>query len=64
MKKTSLVKQWLPKKTKVENPFKFYVGVLEKYTKKRPKQLPVALTYKTSGPNIPTRQLDTRKFLL
>ena len=64
MKTASLVKQWLPKKTKVENPFKFYVGVLEKYSKKRPKQLPVALTYQTSGPKIPTHQMDTRTFLL
>ena len=64
MKPNTMIKNWLPKKTKVENPFAFYVGVLEKYSKKRPKQLPVALTYKASGPNIPTHQLDTRRFLL
>ena len=60
-----LVKQWVPKKTvKIKNPFAFYVGVLEKYSKKRPKELPVALTYKATTPNIPTHQLDTRRFLL
>ena len=64
-KTNKLLKQWVPKKTvKLENPFAFYVGVLEKYTKKRPKQIPVALSYKAGTPGIPTHQTDTRRFLL
>ena len=64
-KTNKLLKQWVPKKTvKLENPFAFYVGVLEKYTKKRPKQIPVALSYKAGGPGLPTHQTDTRRFLL
>ena len=60
-----LLKQWMPKKTvKLENPFAFYVGVLDKYTKKKPKQIPVALKYIAGGPGLPTHQLDTRRFLL
>ena len=64
-KPNQLLKQWMPKKTvKLENPFAFYVGVLDKYTKKKPKQIPVALKYIAGGPGLPTHQLDTRRFLL
>jgi hypothetical protein len=64
-KKNELLKLWVPKKAvKRENTFAFYVGILNKYTKKRPKQIPIALSHVARTPGIPSYQSDTRRFLL
>ena len=62
-KAKSIHKAWVPKKReKVENQFAFHLGLLEKYSKKIPKKIPVALTL-SFGTNVPTRSYDTGQFI-
>ena len=65
-KENTLIKMWVPKTTvKLKNPFAFYLGVLDKYSKKKPTKPATALSYvdRAVGKNVPTNQSDTRPFM-
>ena len=62
-KKMTLSQVWVPKKTvKPDNQFFYHLTTLDKYSKKIPKKLPVALTL-DFGTNIPTHSFNTKRFI-
>ena len=63
-KADKLVLQWVPKKTVKPPPIKFYLGVLEKYTRKQPKKKSVALTHVYQGDDIKQHMTDTRSLMI
>ena len=60
--KTQLM--WVPKKAVKPAPIKFYIGVLDKFSKKQPKKKAVLLTHTYKGDDIPQHMTDTRSIMV
>ena len=55
---------WVPKKNVKPPPIKFYMGVLDKFSKKQPKKKAVLLTHTYKGDDIPQHMTDTRGIMI